>query len=77
MKNILELKKKAQRNLRILDIGITIASFGWALYLFTQKGIYFWFLFWLVFAFMSLIFTLLNPVELIEKWLIKTFVKRR
>ena len=76
-RNFLELKKKAQHNLRILDVLITIASFSWAIYLYTQNGFYTWFWFWLGFAILSLIMVVMNPVEKIEGKLMGSIVKGR
>ena len=77
-RNFLELKKKAQKNLRLLDLLITISSFAWAGYLYYQhEGDYFWFWFWLFFSFVSLALVSTNPIEKIEKKLMGSIVKGR
>lgn len=76
-RNFLELKKKAQKNLRVLDVLITIASFAWVVYLYMEKGFYFWFWFWLAFALVSLVMVVTNPVEKVEKKLMSSIVKGR
>jgi hypothetical protein len=76
-KNFLELKKKAQKNLRVLDVLITIASFIVAIHLYIKDGFSGWFWFWLVFAVVSLIMVIKNPVEKVEKKLMGSIVKGR
>ncbi len=76
-RNFLELKKKAQRNLRLLDVAITVGSFYWAFHLYKANGIGFWVWFWLGFAILSLIMVILNPVSKIENKLMGSIIKGR
>lgn len=76
-RNILELKNKAQKNLRVLDAVITVASFSWAVYIYINKGFCFSFWFWLGFAIISLIMVITNPVAKVEKKLMSSIVKGR
>ena len=76
-KNFLELKNKAQKNLRILDVLITVFSFGMAVKIYVDAGMSGWFWFWLIFGIISLILVIVNPVAKVEKKLINSIIKRK
>lgn len=77
VRNLMEIKKNAQKGLRVADILITIISFAWAGYLYNEKGFYFWFWFWFVFAVVSLVMVITNPTEKIENKVMGSFIKGR